>query len=424
MKLLQATGRYYLLFSFVLFVLGGGILYLTLSYFIGIETDERLLDTRPALQFQLSAMDSLPSVLVISDDVIEVTPIAAFSEYEMYSDTMVWDAIEKEFEPYRKFTYHDQIHGQPYRIALSHTRLDSEALVMTSLFAVLGILLLLLLAINLFNRYLSLRLWRPFYETIRQIRGFNFDKGEPLAPPPTRIEEFAILNNALEMMTAKVLSDYRTLKQFTENASHEIQTPLAIIKSKIELLIQNDGRDENERQAIQHIQEATSRISKLNRSLLLLARIENRQYSDARELDFRELIGKKADQLEPLISGKNLTVRMELARVSKTMDPTLAEMLLNNLLVNAIKHNLHGGQIEVSLQEERLCIRNTGKPLEVAAEELFERFRKGAGASPSLGLGLAIVREICAVYGYEVRYECQDNWHILTVLWGGSANGQ
>ena len=104
-------------------------MYLTLSYFIGIETDERLLDTRPALQFQLSAMDSLPSVLVISDDVIEVTPIAAFSEYEMYSDTMVWDAIEKEFEPYRKFTYHDQIHGQPYRIALSHTRLDSEALV-------------------------------------------------------------------------------------------------------------------------------------------------------------------------------------------------------------------------------------------------------------------------------------------------------
>lgn len=422
MRLLQATGRYYLLFSLLLFALGGGIIYLTLSYFIGIETDERLLDTKPALQFQLSEMDSLPSILVISDDVIEINPISTFTQYENYADTSVWNPIEKEFEPYRKFTYHDTIHGQPYRIALSHTKLDSDALIMTSLFAVLGILLLLLLATNLFNRYLSLRLWRPFYETIRQIRGFTFDKGEPLSPPQTRIEEFKVLNNALELMTAKALSDYHTLKQFTENASHEIQTPLAIIKSKIELLIQHDGRNENERQAIQDIQEAASRISKLNRSLLLLARIENRQYSDARKLDFRELIGKKVDQLEPLISGKNLAVRTELARVFKTMDPTLAEVLLNNLLVNAIKHNLHDGQIEVSLQEGRLRIRNTGKPLEVSPDELFGRFRKGTGASPSLGLGLAIVREICAIYGYETRYEYQGNWHTLTVLWGEGAD--
>ncbi|MCB0560686.1 MAG: HAMP domain-containing histidine kinase [Lewinellaceae bacterium] len=417
MKLLQATGRYYLLFSLFLFVLGGGILYLALSYFIDIETDERLLDTKPALQFQLSAMDSLPSVLVISDDVIETTPLPEFTEYEHFSDTLVWDPIEKEFEPYRKFTYHDKIHGGPYRIALSHTKLDSEALVMTSLFAVLGILLFLLLAINLFNRYLSLRLWRPFYQTIEQIRGFAFDKGAPLSPPRTRIEEFEVLNRALELMTTKVLSDYRSLKQFTENASHEIQTPLAIIRSKIELLMQQGGRNENERQAIQYIQEAASRLSKLNTSLLLLARIENRQYSDTRELNFKTLIEKKIDQLEPLISSKNLTVQAQLADVSQKMDPTLAEVLLSNLLINAIKHNLPGGNIEARLQEKKLSIRNTGKPLTGPSEDLFKRFRKGTDASPSLGLGLAIVKEICAIYGFEAKYAYQDNWHELTISW-------
>lgn len=393
-------------------------MYFTLSYFIDIETDERLMDAKPALQFQLTEMDSLPPVLVISDDVIEISPLASFTEYEYFSDTSIWDPLEKEFEPYRKFVFHSEIEGKPYRVALSHTKLDSEALMMTSLFAVLGILLLLLLAINLFNRYLSLRLWRPFYQTIQQIRGFTFDKGEPLSPPSTRIEEFEVLNHALELMTTKVLSDYRSLKQFTENASHEIQTPLAIIKSKIELLIQQDGRDENERQAIQHIQEAASRLSKLNRSLLLLIRIENRQYSDAQKVNFKKLIEKKIDQLEPLISAENLAVRTELADVSKTIDPTLAEILLNNLLVNAIKHNIPDGSIEVLLQERHLIVRNTGKPLATVPNDLFERFSKGVNSSPSLGLGLAIVKEICSTYGLEPKYEYESNWHKLTISWG------
>ena len=417
MKLLQATGRYYLAFSLLLFVLGGWIVYLALSYFIDIETDERLMDAKPALQFQLTEMDSLPAILVISDDVIEISPLPDLEEYEHFSDTTFWDPIEKEFEPYRKFTFHSTIKGQPYRIALSHTKLDSEALMMTSLFAVLGILLLLLLAINLFNRYLSLQLWRPFYRTIQQIRGFTFDKGEPLTPPQTRIEEFEVLNNALELMTTKVLRDYRSLKQFTENASHEIQTPLAIIRSKVELLIQREGRDEKELQAIQQIQEAASRLSKLNSSLLLLARIENRQYTDTHELSLKALIEEKLDQLEPLISAKNLSVHTRLAEVSRNMDSTLAEVLLNNLLVNAIKHNFSDGRIDISLRKGKLLIRNTGKPLDSSPETLFERFRKGADASPSLGLGLAIVKEICNIYGFKAQYDFQDGWHELSVTW-------
>ena len=417
MKLLQATGRYYLLFSLLLFVFGSWILYLALSYFIDIETDERLQDAKPALEFQLTEMDSLPPVLVISDDVIEISPLDELKEYKYFSDTSIWDPLEKEFEPYRKFIFHTEIEGKPYKIALSHTKLDSEALMMTSLFAVMGILLLLLLAINLFNRYLSLRLWRPFYQTIRQIRSFSFDEGKPLSPPETRIEEFEVLNHALELMTTKVLSDYRSLKQFTENASHEIQTPLAIIKSKIELLIQNDGRDDNELQAIQQIQEAASRLSKLNNSLLLLARIENRQYSDTHELAMHELIKKKLDQLEPLISAKNLDIHTNLAEVSMAMDPTLAEVLLNNLLVNAIKHNFSDGRIDISLRKGKLLIRNTGKPLDSSPETLFERFRKGADASPPRGLGLAIVKEICNIYGFKAQYDFQDGWHELSVTW-------
>lgn len=421
MKLLQATGRYYLWSSILIFVLGGGILFLALRYVIDIETDERLIDAKATLQFQLSAMDSLPSVIIISDDVIEISLLPGMSAYdsayEVFSDTLLLDVVERELEPFRKFTYHELVNGRPYRIDVSHSTLDNEALVVTIVLTVLGILGLLLLAVNLVNRYWSLRVWRPFYQAIQQIKGFTFDKGEPLTSPPSNIEEFEVLHHALELMTAKVLSDYRSLKQFTENASHEIQTPLAIIKSKIELLMQREGRDENERQAIQHIQEAASRLSKLNNSLLMLARIENRQYSNARQLNLKQLIEEKIDQLEPLISDKNLRVKTELADVSQYMDPILAEVLLNNLLVNAIKHNIPDGAIELALGAERLDIRNTGKPLATSPDDLFGRFRKDVDAGPSLGLGLAIVKEICAIYGFGIKYDYQDNWHGLTLSW-------
>lgn len=423
MKLLQATGRYYLWSSILIFLVGGVILFFALRYVIDIETDERLIDAKATLRFQLSAMDSLPSIFIISDDVIEISPLPVMSAYdstyEAFSDTLLLDIVESEFEPFRKFTYHELINGRPYRISLNHSSLDSEALVATIVLAVLGILALLLLAVNLVNRYWSLRVWRPFYQAIQQVKGFTFDQGKPLSPPASNIEEFEVLNHALELMTTKVLRDYHSLKQFTENASHEIQTPLAIIKSKVELLIQREGLDEKERQAIQHIQEAASRLSKLNSSLLLLARIENRQYSDTRELDMKGLIEEKLGQLEPLISARNLSVHTELAEVSRVMDPTLVEVLLNNLLVNAIKHNMDDGSIKVTLQDDQLTVGNTGAPLNVPPEGLFERFRKGAEAGSSLGLGLAIVKEICDIYGFEARYAYQDGWHELAIVWAG-----
>ncbi len=422
MKLLQATGRYYLWSSVLIFLVGSAIFFFALRYVIDIETDERLIDAKPTLKYQLAAMERIPSVFIISDDVIEASPLPGMnaydSAYEAFSDTLLLDAVEGEFEPFRKFTYHEMINGRPYRISLSHSSLDSEALVATIVLTVLGILALLLLAVNLVNRYWSLQAWRPFYQAIHQVKGFTFDKGKPLSPPPTNIEEFQEMNHALKLMTTKVLRDYQSLKQFTENASHEIQTPLAIIKSKAELLMQREGWNEKQRQAIQEIQQAASRLSRLNSSLLLLARIENRQYTDNRDLPLKPLIEEKLSQMEPLLSAGNLTVRTELANVSKIMAPTLAEVLLNNLLGNAIKHNIPEGQIEVFLQAEQLTVRNTGAPLDVPPESLFERFRKGAGSSPSLGLGLAIVREICDIYGFKAEYAYTNGWHELRMLWG------
>ena len=418
MKLLQRTGRYYVLFSTLIFLVGAACLFLALRYVMHLELDEKMLDEKEVLHHQLTAFDSLPPTINILDNVIEIDPIEQFSPYEQFSDTLIWHLLESEHPlAFRKITFHDEIKGKAYRISLNKSVLDTEEMLTTIVFAVIGMLIFLLLTINLFNRYLSLRLWRPFYKTIQQIKDFSFDKIEPLSPAATsNIDEFSTLQDAIHQMTAKALNDYKSLKRFTENASHEIQNPLAIIKSKIELLMQQDDLNENEQQAIQHIQQATGRLSRLNQSLLTLTRIENRQYGEVSNLNLKQLIENQLEFVEPLISAKNLQVECKLDDVYQKMNTTLGEILINNLLGNAIKHNHQNGFIRLSLDDRALKITNSGAAANVSSKELFKRFQKGDDAASSLGLGLAIVQEICDSYNFKVQHNFEKNEHIITVL--------
>lgn len=417
MRLLQRTGQYYVLFSILIFALWSGGLFLALHYILDKETDEYLEDARVVMHQQLTDLDSLPTSITLLDNLIEIKPINEFKPFQEFSDTLIWNPIEVEHKlAYRKLTYHEIINDRPYRISLNHSKLDMEELLTTIAIAVLTILGLLLLTVNIFNRSLSLNLWKPFYKTIEQIKGFSFDKKIPLSPPTTKIDEFNVLHQAVHEMTSKALSDYQSLKRFTENASHEIQNPLAIIKSKIELLIQDENLNENERLAIQDIQIATSRLSRLNQSLLLLARIENRQYADVTKLNLKTILENQIDILNPMLFSKNLSVTNDLEEVYQTMDPTLAEVLINNLLGNAIKHNLQDGKIKVHLNKEKLQICNSGAILTIPSDTLFQRFHKGTESAPSLGLGLAIVKEICTCYGFEARYDYKDKEHCLSII--------
>lgn len=416
MRLLEKAGRYHIYFSILLFLVGCILIVIALRYIITFETDENLRDAKSLLREQLSDIDSDHTVIRLLDNIIEVERTTSFTEFERFSDTLVWDPIENEFDPYRKYVFHDTIGGTPYSIAVNRSKLDNEELATTMILTMMALLALFLLFLNLFNRYLSLRIWRPFYQTVNEIRGFNFKQDRGLTPPPTDIDEFAILHKAISEMTARVVRDYQSLRQFSENASHEIQTPLAIIKSKIELLIQREKFSKEERRYIQEIQEATTRLSKLNESLLLLTRIENRQFNESVEVNLSQLVANKINQLEPLLSGKNITITKHLTDVSMSIDPSLAEILLSNLLGNAIKHNVESGHIEVFLNKDRMSIRNTGKELTIETDRIFERFQKDNASSSSLGLGLAIVEQICKIYNFDISYKYDDSWHEFNLV--------
>ena len=416
MKLLQRTGLYFMGFSLLILLLGGIGIFYSLQYMLDHEMDENLHHTRAVLHKELTKMATLPPVVEIMDEVIDIHEVAAPSPLEIYQDTLryVEEDGEMELETFRQYIYIDNIKGKNYRIALNHSKFDREHLLTVITGLIIGFLALFFLVLNLFNRFLSQKLWQPFYHTINQIRQYSFAQPDNLTALPSTIDEFKTLDAALAQMTTKLTKDYQSLKQFTENASHEIQTPLAIIRSQIDLLLQKE-QNESTLQYIQQIQKATTKLSKLNKSLLLLTRIENRQFEQREKLDFEQTILQKIDAMDILIAGKGLTVEKELTPTILNVSPILADVVISNLLSNAIRHNIENGKIQVFLNKEKLVVRNTGAAATKSPNELFERFRKSDDASKTVGLGLAIVKEVCELYAWKIDYQNAEDWHEITI---------
>lgn len=277
------------------------------------------------------------------------------------------------------------------------------------------IFLLLLCSIILINRKTSIRLWASFYRTLNEIR--DYDVRQDIRLPlidDTGITEFDQLNGALLSLLDRVNRAYHTQKQFTENAAHELQTPVAIIRSKVELLMDAPMLDAETAQLLAEITEANERLSQLNKNLLLLARIDNRQFPDVQLIILSDL-------LERLVSWYRNGGDGEMVRIGTSIrpgvklaaNPTLLEILVGNLLRNAFFHNIPGGFVEIRLEETELVIRNSGPMLEVDPDRLFDRFRKGREDSRTTGLGLALVRQICELYGFRIQYEYSELIHQL-----------
>ncbi len=217
-------------------------------------------------------------------------------------------------------------------------------------------------------------------------------------------------------MTERIKKDYSNIKEYTENASHELQTPLAIINSKMELLLQSQNFDEKQLKAIADAYEASNRLSKLNKTLLLLAKIENRQFPESKTVNPIQLIKNQIETLEDLIVSKKIKITIESEiDINLQMNPYLGEILFSNLIKNAIRHNQNGGNLLIVTSKNQICISNTGSELKIDKNKLFERFHKQSTSPESLGLGLAIVDKICEIYNFKINYYFENNMHNFVI---------
>lgn len=392
-------------------------MYYFISRIIYNKTDDTLITEKELIEEQIANSDHLPDFSVLFGHQIEVTIYdKVIQRKESIKDTLILDSSSGETRPYRYLSTTDTKNNKTYSIDIYKPLLETNQLVADILIVLTIMFFSLLIALIVVNYFISRSIWHPFHKTLEELKKFNVESGKTLNIDKTSIAEFRQLNKALFQMSLRIKRDYLNLKEFTENVSHEIQTPLAIIRSKLELLIQNEKLDEQQMQMIQTIYESTSRLSRLNQALNLIAKIENNQFQQSEPCDISKLIDKYLIALDDLINEKQLAIEKNTdGKVLLNLNPMLAEILLSNLISNAIKHNTPKGRIEITISPESLVISNTGEKPEVNTSDLFQRFRKANKNSNSLGLGLAIVHKIVKHYCFDISYDYNSNYHVITI---------
>jgi signal transduction histidine kinase len=307
------------------------------------------------------------------------------------------------------------INGQHYRVSTYSFIPSFYQLLPGVVNSFQWILLLLLILVGISGRLISRYILAPFKRTLRVIQSFDLKQKEPVRLPSTRTSEFRELNEFLKKMTDKAQEDYQLLKEFTENASHELQTPTAIIRGKLDLLMESDIRDD-QAVLIAEMQNALEKLSRIHSSLNLLTKLENYEYISEKPICFSILTREALESFVELIQMKALGLRTHIEdNIYIRLHTSLADLLLTNLISNAIRHNIPGGSISVVLTREGLMISNPGKEPQVPVMELFERFKKGISGSDSIGIGLAIVRQICELNNFNIVYEYTSGLHMLAI---------
>jgi signal transduction histidine kinase len=414
MKLLQKTNRAYFILSASAFAVAGLVTYLVLSLFLESQLNEKLADTKDHLIKTIE----LSGVVYNDPPYIEVKEEPASSEIkDFYSDTILFDTSEKESVPFRQLTGTASINSKNYKIIIRNTLIEKSDFLLTIVLTTVSLFVLLLLCLYFINKKLSKRIWSPFYSILNELKKFSPENSSFALTTSGGIEEFEELKITMNKLTAKVISDYQVLKRFTEDASHEIQTPLSIVQSRLESLIQEPDLTEMQAAQIQSAYSASVRLAKLTRSMLFLARIENRQYPESEEIDLESIIRSHIELFSEAIRGKSLSVEIHSASgCSLNANVFLAESLIQNLLGNAIKHSFSNSSIIIELKQGSLEISNNGAPLQVESRKLFDRFYKASSSSDSFGLGLSIVMEICKAYNWHITYTVENNLHKVTVI--------
>ncbi|WP_324671244.1 sensor histidine kinase [Hymenobacter sp. GOD-10R] len=323
-----------------------------------------------------------------------------------------WDpTLQSEVSIIRLTTY-TVVGGQPYRIISKAAVVEPSDMYLTGLMLVFAWTFVFLLAlVVILSEVISWYILKPFNNTLRGIQLFQLSQQNTIDLHPSRTAEFNVLNEFLVRMTAQAQSDYQGLKEFSENASHELQTPIASIKAKIELLIDSE-LTKKQLLLLTGMHDELERLAKINQSLTLLAKLEHYESQPEVRTDLSQLVRTTEAAFADLAEMKGIrTVEQIADDVHVPFDDSLAQLLLNNLFSNAIRHNLPGGEIQIQLSSSELVLANTGHAPSAPVSELFGRFKKGNAALDSIGIGLAIVKRISELYGHRISYTYEDGWH-------------
>lgn len=343
----------------------------------------------------------------------EINAKHALSMKDRYSDTLMYMQDEDDLEPVRMLTTAFEHKGHFYELRIINSMVEEDDLIEDLFWSVFWLYAILVVSIILINNIVLRKLWKPFYNFLSQLTKFRLGSNRELPDINTDVKEFNMLKNAVNTLLQHSLETYQHQKQFIENASHELQTPLAIATNKLELLLEKGSMESEQAENIVQVLHIIERLVRLNKSLLLLTKIENKQFFDQQSISLNTVVKQTVQDLEEFAMFKNIEIEVRVhSDLTVEMDPALANIVISNLIRNAIFHNLPNGKVQLDIRSDSLTISNTGSQEPLDVDKIFNRFYKSAEKkTDGTGLGLAIMKAICNLYGFKISYRFLNGQH-------------
>ncbi len=404
-------------FVFIIIAFSVSIFYLVHAMDIFIEKD--LEHSFKKSEFRLSSYIQKHHTLPRVPEHIKITLLqdTTIINYSIeYKDTVMLSFRSNQEETFRKKTFIRKIDNNFYRFELvKHLEdfLKLRAVIFRSIFYAFA---LLMFGVLIFNYLLSGMLFKPFYLIIEEMQKFRIGTNSQRQNINSSTIEFRELENMVVEMTNRINKDFQNLKEYTENMSHELQTPLTIIRNKLEKLMADEIVMDKQSRSIKSIYNEINHLSNLGKTLNLLTKIENGEFQQTKTIHTKFVIEKHLESVQELASLKNIDIQTDISEEHTiNMDPFLFDIVIKNLIRNSIRYGTNEGPITIHADKSELIIGNFGQELKFPSNQIFSRFRKLDQNPGSLGLGLAIVKKICDLNNLTISYNYSDNQHWFVI---------
>ncbi|UMB61311.1 HAMP domain-containing histidine kinase [Lutibacter sp. A80] len=419
MKLLNRSLLYLSVTFLIIIGVWSVIFYFNLKNEIRDSIDDGLDNNRILIIKKLEQDTSLLSQNEFGGNNFEIHPTSkqiALEFKDIYKDTLMYRINEDDLEPVRILHSAFKHKNTYYHLKVISSLVEEDDLIEDSFWSVVWLFIILIATIFIINNVIIRKVWNPFYDILNRLKAYRLDKNEAVINVETKTKEFIELQNASNTLIKHSKDVFSSQKQFTENASHELQTPLAIITNKLELLLESKNLTDADAQTIADVINSTQKLTQLNKSLLLLAKIENKQFANTTSVSVNSTVTDFISSFQDFIDFKNITIEIEeKATLIVNLNVSLLEILITNLIKNAVFHNKNNGTITVIISNDKFTIYNTGNNTALNPKTIFNRFQKEASSTKSTGIGLAVCKAICKLYTTPINYSYSKNQHCFTV---------
>ena len=412
MKLTTKTGLSFISSSAIFFLFGSVFMYYAVRVILAEDLSSRLYQMQNDFIENLNEYNDI-NLLKSKHVLIYKTDRDNISSF---SDTVLIE--NDQYVLYRKIRFYHSFNNSNYKIEILQSQAQTDLLIWRIVILNVALAMSFFLIIFFLNHLSVKRGLRIFYKTVRKLENYNIGKPELIFFENSEIDELNKLTDVFKKMTLKISNDYKEQKEYTENVSHEIQTPLAIISAKADELLQSENLKKTELEQLEIIMNTTTRLAKINQALILLTKIDNRFYTNEESIPLLKLINEKLNFFKDLLSEKKIEVKLDIdSSYNLQMHSYLADTLFLNLIKNAIMHNIVNGEIIIKLDSSTLSIINSGQKLNIAGD-IFKRFIRSENKD-SLGIGLSIVKKICGYYSIPISYTFNKDHEFKLILKDG-----